>query len=95
MELIKTEIGIDDTDRIEAVFDPGKKYGTLKFQDNFYKTFEIEMHRERAERLVQAIERELYEEIPKDTVRRLECKIARLELELEETKDKIEYMEGL
>ena len=95
MELVKTEIGIEDTDRIEATFNPGEKYGTIKFYDSLHVSLELEMHRKHAERLIQAIESELYDEISNDIINRLETKIARLESVLEDAEDKIEYMEGL
>jgi len=94
VELVKTEIGIEDTDKIEVKFEPGEKYGTIKFYDSLHVSLELEMHRKQAERLIQAIESELYDEVSKDIINRLETKIARLELELEDAKDKIEYMEG-
>ena len=90
MDLVKTKIGIDDTDKIEVKFEPMEKYGTIKFRDSLYKTIELEMHREQAERLVVAIESELYDEVSNDIINRLETKIARLEIDLEEAKEKIE-----
>lgn len=92
MELVKTEIGIEDTDKIEVKFEPGEKYGTIKIKDSLYKTIEIEMHRKQAERLIQAIESELYDEVSKDIINRLESQIARLEIDLEEAKEKIECL---
>lgn len=94
MELVKTEIGIEDTDRIEATFNPGEKYGTIKFYDSLHVSLELEMHREQAERLIQAIESELYDEVSKDIINRLESQIARLENELEDKQSRIEFLES-